>query len=483
MWKMKSSVMLLAFAALVTNAVSAQTIIDKSLPLSDISITRNAERFTLKMNLLTEKFRASKDREFLITPVIVSEQGTDSVELAPVLISGRNLYYRHLREDDLDGVALYHSGKQNVVAYNESVALEPWMDNANLHITTLQKGCCSSIEAEYADNIARVRRPEYKPVFSYVRPLADSVKEFELHGSAFINFPVNRTELYPDYMTNPAELRRITGTIDSVKRDADITITSIFIKGFASPEGPYANNVRLAKGRTATLKQYVENLYHFPADFIKTDFLPEDWVGLKAYVESSALTNRQAILDIIDSSLEPDVKDAKIKREYPDEYAFLLASVYPSLRHSDYVINYNVRSYTSLEEILKVLHTAPQKLSKEEFYRAALSMEPGSDDYNEVFETAVRMYPDDEACNLNAANTAMQRGDYAAAGRYLSKVGDGAEAVYARGILAALQQDYVNAETLFAQAARLKVASAPAALESVKAMRKYAGGKVEIISE
>ena len=193
------------------------------------------------------------------------------------------------------------------------------------------------------------------------------------------------------YMTNPAELRKITGTIDSVRGDKDITITSIFIKGFASPEGPYDNNVRLAKGRTATLKQYVENLYHFAPGFIRTDFLPEDWPGLKKYVEGSSLANRAAILAIIDSPLEPDAKDAKLKATYPADYDFLLRTVYPSLRHSDYVINYNVRKYTSLEEILAVLRTAPQKLSPEEFYRAAQSMEEGSEEYNEVFETAVRM--------------------------------------------------------------------------------------------
>ncbi len=472
----------LSLAALAADAAPIK-IISRQLPVSGVAIDRQAGRFCLAMDLNTGELPVSKDREYVITPVLVSASGADSVEFEPVMVSGRNLYYRHLREDDLDGIAMYRAGRDNTLSYSQSVVQAPWMDNSTLRIRSVMKGCCSSVVREFYDPIARVRRPVYEPRFSYIRPVADSVKEFELHGSAFINFPVNRTELYPDYMTNPTELRRITGTIDSVKGDADITITSIFIKGFASPEGPYSNNVRLAKGRTATLKGYVEKLYSFAPDFIKTDFLPEDWPGLKAYVEKSSLRNRDGILALIGSDMEPDAKDAAIKKKYPDEYAFLLASVYPSLRHSDYVISYNVRSYTSLEEILRVLRTAPQKLSKEEFFRAAQSMQPGSDEFNEVFETAVRMYPDDEVCNLNAANTAMGRGDYPAAARYLDKAGDSPEVTYARGILAALQKDWTAAEGYFSQAARLKVADAPEALRQVKDMIKYADGRVEYITE
>lgn len=480
---MKKVTLFIAIIALAAQSLGAQRIIEKSLPLSDISINRTDSRFTLNMNLLTDKFRPSKDREYVITPVLVSESGADSVEFAPVLVAGRNLWYRHIRENDLDGTPMYRSGKQATIPYSESVGLEDWMDNARLKIRSTKKGCCATVVAEYMDPIARVRRPSYTPMFNYVHPVADSVKEFNLSGSAFVNFPVNRTELYPDYMENPRELRRITGTIDSIRGDKDITITSIFIKGFASPEGPYNNNVRLAKGRTATLKQHVETICILPKDFIKTDFLPEDWPGLKAYLEKSAIANRDAILALVDSNMEPDAKDAKIKRDFPTEYAFLLANVYPWLRHSDYKITYHVRSYTSLEEILRVLATAPQKLSKEEFYRAAQSMRPGSDEYNEVFETAVRMYPDDEACNLNAANSAMQRGQYKVAERYLAKAGDGAEAIYARGILAALQKNYPEAEQFFERAARLKVADAPAALQAVRDMVKYADGRVEIIAD
>lgn len=44
-------------------------------------------------------------------------------------------------------------------------------------------------------------------------------------------------------------------------------------------------------------------------------------------------------------------------------------------------------------------------------YLVAQEMEPGSDEYNATFATAVRMFPDDPVANLNAANTALRLGD------------------------------------------------------------------------
>ena len=74
---------------------------------------------------------------------------------------------------------------------------------------------------------------------------------------------------------------------------------------------------------------------------------------------------------------------------------------------------------------------------------------PGSKDYDDVFETAVRLYPDDETANLNAAVIALRKDNLEAASRYLTKAGQSAEAQNARGVLAAKQGDYAAAETAF----------------------------------
>lgn len=114
------------------------------------------------------------------------------------------------------------------------------------------------------------------------------------------------------------------------------------------------------------------------------------------------------------------------------------------------------------------MYTKPQNLSLEEFFTAARTLDPGSQTYNDLFETAVRMYPNSEAANLNAAASAITRGDYASAQRYLEKAGNSPQAIYTRGNLKASQGDFETALQHFQRAAKLKVASAPDAIAQTR---------------
>lgn len=166
---------------------------------------------------------------------------------------------------------------------------------------------------------------------------------------------------------------------------------------------------------------------------------------MRRYVEQSNIDHRAEILALIDSDMEPDAKEWKIKRTYPEEYRFMLHNFYPALRHTDYRIDYNIRTFSDADEIKRIMAERPQKLSLNEFYLVAGQYEPGTDEFTDVFQTAVRMFPNDETANLNAANAAIRRDDFGTARRYLDKAGDSAEAVYARGALAVREGDYDTA--------------------------------------
>lgn len=474
---MKKILTLLLVLTVSVFQASAIDVVKGQIPVKSFDVARNNSKLFLSMDFDLSGIKLGKDREITIQPVVYNADSTECVEFEPVMLAGRNLYYKHLRDKDLDGTTMLRPSKSLAdYNYTATVADLPWMDNARFGINYTVGGCCATVIDQGYDPLYRLRkveRPTFKPEFNYIVPVGDSVKVRELKKSAFVDFPVNKIVIYPEYRNNTVELGKIIATIDSVRNDKDITITSISIKGFASPEGTYKHNTWLAENRTYALRDYVRDLYHFAPDFIKTSFEPEDWAGLKAYVEKSDINNRDGILALINSDLEPDAKDARIKKTYPVEYQFLLKTVYPALRHSDYKIDYNIRSFTSLEDILRVLREDPSKLSLSEMFRAAQSMEPGSDAYNEVFETAVRIYPTSSVANLNAANAAMSRGDLKSASRYLTKAGEGPEAVYARGICAALGEDYAQAEQFFITAARLKVADAPEALSRVREILNF----------
>ena len=79
----------------------------------------------------------------------------------------------------------------------------------------------------------------------------------------------------------------------------------------------------------------------------------------------------------------------------PASYRYILDNIYPRLRHSDYTVTYTVRPF-SIEEAKEILKTKPQQLSLQEMFLVAQTYEPGSPEFNEVFDIAVRLFPDDE---------------------------------------------------------------------------------------
>lgn len=439
------------------------------MPLKGVKIQQVAQEMNIALDLYPRAYRMKGDRVSVFTPMLVN--GADTLELPGVGLYGRTRYIQYLRDggEAVSGpqeLSYRYSKRPEKLEMKEGVPYEDWMNGSTLYIKRCDYGCCNTLLNRELLPIGRWYYAEFKPAFHFVTPTAETVKTRQLKGRAYVDFPVNMTDLYPEYRNNPVELQKIIATIDSVRNDEDININEITIKGYASPESPWDNNTRLAKGRTATLKKYVENLYQFDRDLIKTDYWPEDWDGLREFVEKSGLEHKNEILALIDdTSIEPDPKEALLKKRYPEEYDFLYKTVYPGLRHSDYTILYTIRHFSDPAEISKIMAESPQKLSLDEFFILAGSLEPGSDEYNNVFETAVRMYPTSDVANLNAASSSMQRGDLAKAEQYLAKAGDSDAATYTRGVLAALNGDYDEALRLFNLVASTMPEAAQAAKE------------------
>lgn len=450
--------------------IAKQTVVD-GVCVSDLKMERSGEYIAVDMNLDLKDLAVDGNRAVLLTPKLIN--GNDSLDLPSIGIYGRRRYYFYVRNSenmltDQTETSYKASEKPDDIAYHNIVSYAEWMNGAVLTLHRSDYGCCNTLLAEQDGMLGCHSENEtFFPELVYVHPQTEMVKSRSLEGTAFIDFPVNQTVIYPDYRRNTVELGKIQATIDSVRNDKDVTITQVWLKGYASPESTYAHNKELAVGRTESLKRYIQRLYRFEDGIIATDYEPEDWAGLRRYVEQSNIGHKEEILALIDSDMDPDVKEWKIKRTYPEEYRFLLQSFYPALRHTDYRIAYDIRSYSDAAEIRRVMRDSPQKLNLNEFYIAAQAYEPGSDEFTEVFETAVRMFPNDETANLNAANAAMRRDDLVEAERYLAKAGDTPEAIYARGALAIRRKDYDTARRYLGEAKALGLEQAAQTLEQL----------------
>lgn len=416
-----------------------------------------------------------------VTPVIV--KGDKEAALSSVVVYGHNSYYYYLRNNGSDMLSgegettIRSKDLPKTISYHDAIPYEPWMENSDLELRVKEYGCCgeSTDQADAGDSPKNVYMVEKAPLaldFAYVTPTPEEVKARAISGSANVIFRLNKTDIDRSYDDNASGLRKITSSLDSVKDDSYATIKSITLKGYASPEGKYSINEKLAKGRTEAVKNFISSNYDIDSDKISVSYEPENWEDLRQYVEDSDLSDKDGILDIIDGSLEPDPKEWKLKSTYPEAYKTLREDCYPYLRKTEFKIDYEIKNITDVEEIKRLVKTHPQSLSLNEFYQAAQAYEPGSDDYNEVFDVAVRQYPDDPVANLNAANAEMSRGDMKLAAKHLAKAGDSAEAEYARGVYAALSKDYDAARKHFTAAENGGMAEAS---DAIKKIDEYLG--------
>ena len=315
----------------------------------------------------------------------------------------------------------------------------------------------------------------YVPYFIYVQPEAEAVvKERAISGEAYVVFKSGATDVDAEYRDNEAELQKIRATIDSVKVDPDITITSIILRGYSSPDGAFSVNQDLSAKRVEAIRSYVEALFELPEEMWHSEAAGENWEGFRAAVEASSLPNKVKILELIDSDMDPDRKEHKISSKYPRDYKTIYNEIYPLLRRTDYKVMYTVRSYTTVEEVRQILETKPWNLSIKEFFLAAEGLEPGTTEFNKVFSVAARVFPDDPIAQINAANSAMAIGDLDAAAYHLDRAGDSPEARYAKGVLAALREDWETAARYFSSAELSGLEKAGEALEVVQKIMKQA---------
>lgn len=439
------------------------------LRVSDIKVNRVGDELVVALDINPRSVNPGRDKEVTFTPVVRATESTDSLVLPTVTIAGRNRYYTHVRNNDMPQGRVYPAWSDEAIAYRAEVPFEAWMNRCHIDMKQDLANCCQKPEIGPETPLARLDfvRPPFQPDFRFVELTGDSAIELTAEGRAYVDFIVNRTEIRPTYRRNRIELAKIIASIDKVRDDTAAVITRITIKGYASPEGPYDNNVRLAMGRTASLKEYVRQYYNFDPELMSTDYEPEDWAGLRAWVEQCTLPHRAEILQIIDSPLAPDPKNSEIQHRYPEEYRLMLDSIYPALRHSDYTIKYRIKAYATVEELLQVYATAPERLRPVDYQRIAAVYPTGSDRYKEIMLKAVEIHPYDSKSNLNAATIALQAGDLAKAAEYLDRAGDSPEAVYTRGVLAGMNGDLERAAGLFDQAAGM--GSEVAAAEADKA--------------
>lgn len=426
----------------------------------------------IDMNMVLEdvKMKASRGADWI--PQLVSESRT--LNLPRISLKGRDEYRAYERFLTLMGhsekasyappyMVKMIAGRKNIrIPYRYKLPYETWMADACLNVRRDECGCGETAWMEIEPLMEKVTLEHpwvpyvVTPHLAYIKPVVELVKHREVQAECFLDFEVNKMNIRPEYMNNPQELAKLRAMMDELKADSNIRVKSLDIIGYASPEGSLTTNKRLSEGRALALRDYLTTLYEFPRSHYNILFGGENWEGLVKTLQHTNIDYQQELLNIIANNPNDLTLKMKLRELHTGiPYQYLLRSVYPKLRVAVCKVNYEVKNFT-VDEARKVIKKRPQNLSLNEMFTVANSYPENSLEFMDVFETAARMYPEDEVANVNAAVAALSRNDLVSAERYLKRVNaKGGRSVYdnAMGVWMLLKGEYESAEKYLKNAA------------------------------
>jgi hypothetical protein len=284
----------------------------------------------------------------------------------------------------------------------------------------------------------------------------DTFQRINAHKQeAQIKFLVNQANLRKSELKNNS----ITEFVEMLKRinreRETLAIKDIDVLGFASPEGAYDFNDKLANKRQNTAEQYVKD--QLKKTKVNTDinakYTAEDWDGFQQLVQASNIQDKDVILRVLSMYKDPQEREQQI-RNMSAGYRELADGILPELRRSRMIINYETIGRSD-EQIQQQYVADPAQLSVDELlYSATLT-----DDVNkqeEIYKTAAKLYPADYRALNNIAALEFNKGNNDTAKEYINKVfnvlSNAPEANANLGMIALQNGDVANAENYIAKA-------------------------------
>ena len=301
--------------------------------------------------------------------------------------------------------------------------------------------------------------------FGYLLPDLSVRKERSICRQARLYFVVSRWDIRPELGDNLEELGKITTAFRELADDEDISISSISIDGYASPEGPHDFNILLSRNRARAISSYIARRFGYPENQIQAEGHAEDWEGLESLLQAWDNPDRERALAILRSHADVTARQKELA-QLPS-YGLMLRNLYPQLRRNEYTFHYTIAPFT-IERATQLIHTRPDKLSVDEMIAVANRYPIYSEAFNECAGIAFRFYPEAPMARLYMGAIALHEGNADAATEYLSPLAGDPRAWNLLGVCAALKKDYSAALRYLRMAAEQGDAAAAANLEKVE---------------
>lgn len=199
-----------------------------------------------------------------------------------------------------------------------------------------------------------------------------------------------------------------------------LKLANIEVSAYASPEGRYDFNEKLAEKRQDSSSEYVNQELKknkMKAD-VNTRFTAEDWEGFQELVSQSNIQDKDIILRVLSMYKDPQEREQQI-RNMSVIYEELTKGVLPELRRARLIANYEVIGRSDAQ-IKKQFQQDAKQLGIEEILYGA-TLQNDNTQKKVWYQKATELFPNDARAFNNLANIAYQEGDSDTATNFLKK--------------------------------------------------------------
>ena len=273
---------------------------------------------------------------------------------------------------------------------------------------------------------------------------------------ANIKFLVNQANLRKSELKNNS----VTEFVEMLKKiNADregFNLSNVEVQAYASPEGGFKFNDKLAGKRQNVSEKYVKDQLKKTKMNANIDahYTAQDWDGFQRLVQASNLQDKDVILRVLSMYKDPEEREQQI-RNMSAAFRELADGILPELRRSRLIINYETIGRSD-DQIQEQYNADATKLSADELLYFA-SLQDTQADQEKVYKKTAELYDKDYRAYNNLATIALSKGDKAAAASYLAKAlaldANSAESNANKGLMSLATGNMAEAEAAIAKGA------------------------------
>ncbi len=350
----RSALLVVASALLLTSCNCFSKIAKK---VDTLTVECSPSVLSLKGDAVDANFTVSVPAKFFVKTAVV--------KITPVLkyeggeIVGTPKFYQGEKVRDNYKVIPYSTA--STITESVSFPYKPEAKSSEL-VLRVEAKCCKDCkdsskqfvaldeELVVAQGVGTVQLLAYN--FAEVAFAKDNFKRVTTEtDEANIMFLINRSNVRNDQLTSAdvAELQKfIVENSNQPKR----TVSDLYAKAYASPDGPLNFNDKLSVDRGTQTGKALEKKFkkdEMPVDVkLDIDALGEDWDGFKELVEKSDIPEKDLIIQILGMYSDPQKRDAEIKN-MTSVFNILKEKILPELRRSKLIVNVDVEGLSDAE--------------------------------------------------------------------------------------------------------------------------------------